>query len=341
MKYTTHYNLSKPDLTDVADIEILNGNMDIMSLILFNINKDKVDKVVGKGLSTNDFTTVLKNKLDGIAEGANKYTHPDSHSLDIITETTAKKIMTNLERAKLEGIEIGATKYNHPANHPASMITESTTKKFTSDTEKAKWNKTSTDLALTDAEVLANKTNLGTHLANYTHQLGTAELETTDKTLKGAINETFTLGNSRKQELVDMLLSLDDGLLIDYENTWEEIYLSASDLSTGVKTASGIATISSKTKNFTLSTGTNQQNNYITIDTSILGFTPSLIVVRDVSKVTLYPITWFKDDFYVDTNLNRFANTRMDNSYRVPYSSETLDLPMSYNSVTNTWVAYE
>lgn len=30
----------------------------------------KVDKVSGKGLSTNDFTTTLKNKLDGIAEGA-------------------------------------------------------------------------------------------------------------------------------------------------------------------------------------------------------------------------------------------------------------------------------
>jgi hypothetical protein len=30
----------------------------------------KVDKVSGKGLSTNDFTTALKNKLDGIATGA-------------------------------------------------------------------------------------------------------------------------------------------------------------------------------------------------------------------------------------------------------------------------------
>ena len=34
----------------------------------------KVDKVDGKGLSTNDFTTAYKNKLDGIATGANKYT---------------------------------------------------------------------------------------------------------------------------------------------------------------------------------------------------------------------------------------------------------------------------
>lgn len=37
---------------------------------------NKVDKVTGKGLSTNDFTTAEKTKLSGIAEGANKYTLP-------------------------------------------------------------------------------------------------------------------------------------------------------------------------------------------------------------------------------------------------------------------------
>lgn len=36
----------------------------------------KVDKVSGKGLSTNDYTTAEKNKLEGIAEHANNYTLP-------------------------------------------------------------------------------------------------------------------------------------------------------------------------------------------------------------------------------------------------------------------------
>lgn len=36
----------------------------------------KVDKVAGKGLSTNDYATAEKTKLAGIAEGANKYVHP-------------------------------------------------------------------------------------------------------------------------------------------------------------------------------------------------------------------------------------------------------------------------
>lgn len=35
-----------------------------------NLLDNKVDKVAGKGLSTNDFTTAFKNKLNGIQEGA-------------------------------------------------------------------------------------------------------------------------------------------------------------------------------------------------------------------------------------------------------------------------------
>ena len=36
----------------------------------------KVDRVSGKGLSANDYTTTEKNKLKGIEAGANKYVHP-------------------------------------------------------------------------------------------------------------------------------------------------------------------------------------------------------------------------------------------------------------------------
>lgn len=38
----------------------------------------KVDKVAGKGLSTNDYTAADKEKLDGIDTGANNYTLPDA-----------------------------------------------------------------------------------------------------------------------------------------------------------------------------------------------------------------------------------------------------------------------
>ena len=41
---------------------------------------DKVTQVSGKGLSTNDYTTAEKNKLAGIASGANAYTLPTASS---------------------------------------------------------------------------------------------------------------------------------------------------------------------------------------------------------------------------------------------------------------------
>jgi len=89
-----------------------------------------------------------KAKLDGVENSANNYSHPANHSLDIITETSTKKIMTDVERAKLTGIEASANNYSHPASHAASMITESTSKRFVSDTEKADWNaKAETDVA--------------------------------------------------------------------------------------------------------------------------------------------------------------------------------------------------
>ena len=49
---------------------------------------NKVDKVSGKGLSANDYTTAEKNKLAGIAVGANNYVHPASHPANMIVLET-------------------------------------------------------------------------------------------------------------------------------------------------------------------------------------------------------------------------------------------------------------
>lgn len=43
-----------------------------------NLLSNKVDKISGKGLSTNDYTTAEKTKLSGIATNANNYIHPSS-----------------------------------------------------------------------------------------------------------------------------------------------------------------------------------------------------------------------------------------------------------------------
>ena len=62
----------------------------------------KVDKVAGKGLSTEDYTSEEKAKLAGVAAGANNY--------------------------------------QHPATHPASVIVQDSTHRFVTDTEKSSWN---------------------------------------------------------------------------------------------------------------------------------------------------------------------------------------------------------
>lgn len=51
----------------------------------------KVDKVTGKGLSTNDFTTALKNKLDGIASGAEVNVQSDWN----VTSSTSDAFIKN------------------------------------------------------------------------------------------------------------------------------------------------------------------------------------------------------------------------------------------------------
>jgi len=63
----------------------------------------------GKGLSTNDYTTAEKEKLAGIAENANNYVHPATHSAQMIDETDARKFVTPAEKAAWNGKSETAT----------------------------------------------------------------------------------------------------------------------------------------------------------------------------------------------------------------------------------------
>lgn len=98
---------------------------------IINLLSTKVDKVAGKGLSTNDYTDEEKQKLAGIEDGANKYVHPSTH--------------------------------------PASIITESSTRRFVSDDEKNTWNTVAdkADKSYVDAELnkKAEKTDIPTKVS--------------------------------------------------------------------------------------------------------------------------------------------------------------------------------
>lgn len=93
-----------------------------------------------EGTTNKIFTATERTKLSGIADNANNYIHPSTHSADIITDGTTNKAYTAAEKTKLAGIATGANKYTHPANHPPSIITQDESNRFVTDAEKAKWN---------------------------------------------------------------------------------------------------------------------------------------------------------------------------------------------------------
>jgi hypothetical protein len=101
----------------------------------------KVDKVVGKGLSTNDYTTAEKTKLAGIEAGATAdQTKADIDALGInaatvggftvgksvpsnavftdttysVATTSANGLMSSTDKTKLDGVATNANNYSHP-----------------------------------------------------------------------------------------------------------------------------------------------------------------------------------------------------------------------------------
>lgn len=90
-----------------SDISGLTSDISGLTTALWSVIDsiaDKVDKVDGKGLSTEDYTTEEKNKLAGVEADANNYEHPATHPLSMITETDELKVMTAAERTKLGGL---------------------------------------------------------------------------------------------------------------------------------------------------------------------------------------------------------------------------------------------
>ncbi|WP_201305423.1 hypothetical protein [Paenibacillus puerhi] len=134
----------------------------------------KVDKVTGKQLSTEDYTTAEKSKLAGVAAGANAYVHPSSHPPSIIAQDASNRFVTDAEKAswsakastagatasvsglmsaadkaKLDGVAVGANAYVHPSSHPPSIIEQDASNRFVTDAEKAAWNAKASTAAAT------------------------------------------------------------------------------------------------------------------------------------------------------------------------------------------------
>lgn len=77
------------NLPSIGGVTVI-GDRDLEDYGLLTYLADKVDKVAGKGLSTNDYTTAEKQKLAGIAAGAEVNVQPDWNQTDISADDYIK-----------------------------------------------------------------------------------------------------------------------------------------------------------------------------------------------------------------------------------------------------------
>lgn len=138
-----YVDTAKKIVGDDTETKHTHNNLSLLQTITqslvdtWNTVTNKVDKIEGKGLSTEDYTAIEKNKLAGISANANK--------------TEGSNINGNI---KIDGIE--TTVYTHPSTHPASIIVEDSTHRFVTDAEKDTWNNKQDSLGYTP-ENIANK----------------------------------------------------------------------------------------------------------------------------------------------------------------------------------------
>lgn len=118
-----------------------------------------VEKEDGKGLSDENFTAALKDKLDGIAAGANKYVHPThtaaasglyKTTVDEEGHVTATTPVTKDDITKL-GIPAQDTTYDEATTAKAGLMSAADKTKL--DGMGATINKAIADHTATDAEV--------------------------------------------------------------------------------------------------------------------------------------------------------------------------------------------
>ena len=88
---TENYKLLKPEQTDAIDVDNFNNNFDVIDTTLFN----KVDKVSGKTLSSNDYTDEDKLKLDNLE------LHPETHLASMIVFADGETLQDKLDNNTL------------------------------------------------------------------------------------------------------------------------------------------------------------------------------------------------------------------------------------------------
>jgi hypothetical protein len=208
-----------------------------------------------------------KTKLNGIADNANNYVHPATHSISEVSglqtaldsksttththtnaTTSVAGFMSNTDKSKLDGIAANANNYVHPVNHPASIITQDASNRFVTDSEKTIWNaKASTTVATTTQNGLmasTDKTKLD-DLSNYNDTALSNRVTTAESNISDL--NTNKADDSVVVKSVNGVLPVNGNVTITSENA---VAYDDSELSNRVTTVEGdISTLNSTVAN--------------------------------------------------------------------------------------------
>ncbi|OMF88958.1 hypothetical protein [Paenibacillus sp. FSL R7-0337] len=120
MKTTGNLGLKKPDGTDIVDITDLNGNMDILDTAVKAVQDHAADTV-------KHITAAERTSWNAKASTA-------------VATTTAAGLMAAGDKSKLDSVAQGANNYVHPSTHTPSIIVQDSSNRFVTDAEKTAWN---------------------------------------------------------------------------------------------------------------------------------------------------------------------------------------------------------
>ena len=107
---TDHTGNKKEEITQVTE-DSKQEIIDLTTSSKNSINENLATETTTGFMSAGDFV-----KLQGIEDGANKYTHPIDHPPSIIKQDVNNMFVTDAQLQKLTGIEDGANKYVHPTS---------------------------------------------------------------------------------------------------------------------------------------------------------------------------------------------------------------------------------
>ncbi|MGL5315916.1 MAG: phage upper tail fiber protein [Peptostreptococcaceae bacterium] len=142
----------------------------------------KVDKITGKGLSTNDYTDSEKNKLATLVN----YSHPASHSATMITEDTTHRFITDAERTAWNNKSNFTGNYLDLTNKPTIPVVD-VTKSYV-DTELNK------KLNISDSHSHSNKGTLdlitSVKMSEWDNKASTSIATTTTNGLMSSVDKT-------------------------------------------------------------------------------------------------------------------------------------------------------